>query len=549
MNEGKWNNIENYLRFRGDISFEESPFNEVDNLVLSAFCYADLTGLATTSEYKNGLTISEFARRLKEKGHYAKKEDILTKPSFVYLLGETKRFGNLVVSHFIDDVSLQETIQFSAMEISFGDGTAYIAYRGTDDSPAGWKEDFTLTFLEVPGQRKALDYLKASLKRYDSVMVGGHSKGGNLALYAVSFLSESQCAKIKQVYLNDSPGLCGKVKRKATSVGIESKIMRIQPHYSVVGELLEPGADSVHIVNSYGRDIVEHDPFTWEVEGTHFVEVPDFEPDAKSLAQTVSFWLESLEDEEKKRTIDDIFASIHQYPSISAWREKGPREILKAIRSFVRKNSDINSLAYLPIAALGTEKTRPTFKAIIDFLAKNTLPIGVALLVFGIIFLFFPKVSMSILSLAIVGGTMVFEIFITVYLTIQSKGDIEPQLFRIYVSTILLMIFIAMVANPNILEVYRSFIFGIMLLMLGFREIGEIFKYKPRLFFIAIKALFAAYLILSGGFLLMDTSHQLVLTTLLLGTVALIFGSWYTAQGIWTLIIEHRGRDALRRLQ
>ena len=224
-----YNNIENYLRFRGDIPFSESPFNEVDNLIPSAFCYTDLTGLANIDEFENGLTIAEFARRLNKRGRYTKNEDILAKLPFVYLLGSTKRFGKLIVSRFVDDVNFDEAIQFSAMEIHLGDGTAYIGFRGTDDSPAGWKEDFTLTFLEVAGQKKALMYLKSSIKRFKSVMVGGHSKGGNLALYAVSFLNKEENKKVSKVFLNDSPGLCRKVKEKATNTNIENKILRIQP--------------------------------------------------------------------------------------------------------------------------------------------------------------------------------------------------------------------------------------------------------------------------------------------------------------------------------
>ncbi len=543
-----YNNIENYLRFRGDIPFSESPFNEVDNLILSAFCYTDLTGLANIDEFENGLTIAEFARRLNKRGRYTKNEDILAKLPFVYLLGSTKRFGKLIVSRFVDDVNFDEAIQFSAMEIHLGDGTAYIGFRGTDDSPAGWKEDFTLTFLEVAGQKKALMYLKSSIKRFKSVMVGGHSKGGNLALYAVSFLNKEENKKVSKVFLNDSPGLCRKVKEKATNTNIENKILRIQPHFSVVGELLEPAAEKVLIVSSYAKDILEHDPFTWEVDGTHFVEVSDFEPNAKSLAQAVSFWLESLEDDEKAKTIDDIFSTIHNYPSISAFRERGLREILKAIYAFVRKNSDINSLALLPVAALGTEKTRPTMKKFFDFMARNTLPIGLVLLVFGMVVLFFPQISLNILTFAAVGIAAAFEIFITIYLTIKRKGDIEPQLFRLYVAILLVLILVAMAVNRSILEVYRSFIFGTMLCMLGFKEIGEIFRYKPRLFFIILKSLFAAYLLAAGGFLLMDTTHQHPATQVLLCTVALIFGAWYTIQGIWSLIIERRGRAASRRI-
>ena len=437
-----YNNIENYLRFRGDIPFSESPFNEVDNLILSAFCYTDLTGLANIDEFENGLTIAEFARRLNKRGRYTKNEDILAKLPFVYLLGSTKRFGKLIVSRFVDDVNFDEAIQFSAMEIHLGDGTAYIGFRGTDDSPAGWKEDFTLTFLEVAGQKKALMYLKSSIKRFKSVMVGGHSKGGNLALYAVSFLNKEENKKVSKVFLNDSPGLCRKVKEKATNTTIENKILRIQPHFSVVGELLEPAAEKVLIVSSYAKDILEHDPFSWEVDGTHFVEVSDFEPNAKSLAQAVSFWLESLEDDEKAKTIDDIFSTIHNYPSISAFRERGLREILKAIYAFVRKNSDINSLALLPVAALGTEKTRPTMKKFFDFMARNTLPIGLVLLVFGMVVLFFPQISLNILTFAAVGIAAAFEIFITIYLTIKRKGDIEPQLFRLYVAILLVLILV-----------------------------------------------------------------------------------------------------------
>ena len=127
-----------------------------------------------------------------------------------------------------------------------------------------------------------------------------------------------------------------------------------------------------------------------------------------------------------------------------------------------------------------------------DFMARNTLPIGLVLLVFGMVVLFFPQISLNILTFAAVGIAAAFEIFITIYLTIKRKGDIEPQLFRLYVAILLVLILVAMAVNRSILEVYRSFIFGTMLCMLGFKEIGEIFRYKPRLFFIILKSLFAA---------------------------------------------------------
>ena len=185
-------------------------------------------------------------------------------------------------------------------------------------------------------------YLKSSIKRFKSVMVGGHSKGGNLALYAVSFLNKEENKKVSKVFLNDSPGLCRKVKEKATNTNIENKILRIQPHFSVVGELLEPAAEKVLIVSSYAKDILEHDPFSWEVDGTHFVEVSDFEPNAKSLAQAVSFWLESLEDDEKAKTIDDIFKLMESFHSKNV--KDVCRSYFLAICNYTKKNPFLSNL-------------------------------------------------------------------------------------------------------------------------------------------------------------------------------------------------------------
>ena len=197
-------NILDYLDWRGDLTFEQSPFNEVDNLILACFSYLDLDEMA---EVKNGNTLSveelfaAFSRQEMKKDLKAESAFLQNTPVLLEKMACAERFRKCTVGGFVNEILSSQAQQFAAVTIGLDDGTTYISFRGTDDTIVGWKEDFNLSNGVVPSHRKALGYLETHGTYIQSMLrIGGHSKGGNLAMYAAMQCSDILQEKLLSVY-------------------------------------------------------------------------------------------------------------------------------------------------------------------------------------------------------------------------------------------------------------------------------------------------------------------------------------------------------------
>ena len=155
-------NMLDYLVWRGDLTFAQSEFNEVDNLILCYLVYVNLDGIAPEmgEEAVSVRQLSEtFFTRYSEKELEKDKSFIRFAPVVLKEMAQTRRFGDLLVQNYVNKVDLEKMLQFAAMEIQLGDGTTFVAYRGTDDTIVGWKEDFYLSRGVVPAEKEAVDYL------------------------------------------------------------------------------------------------------------------------------------------------------------------------------------------------------------------------------------------------------------------------------------------------------------------------------------------------------------------------------------------------------
>ena len=197
-------NILDYIDWRGDLTFNQSSFNDIDNLILSRISYLPFDGIIDEMET---ITVREAHERFKKLDlknvKILQEEDLDLFPS----VAQSTRFGNLFLKNYINKRDLQEEKQFSAITIILPDGTMYIAYRGTDNTLVGWKEDFNMSFMKsVPAQADAVDYLNnVAAQTSGRLRVGGHSKGGNLAVYAAAFCNQDVQDRIIEVYNNDGP--------------------------------------------------------------------------------------------------------------------------------------------------------------------------------------------------------------------------------------------------------------------------------------------------------------------------------------------------------
>ena len=312
-------NLFDYVHWRGDLSFNKSKFNDIDNVILSQICYVNFS--KNISKFPSTET-KLLKNSIEDVFSLVKKEEmvlgLIVPQSIVELtdkIKDKKRFNNIEVSNYIDNVSKKKIMQFSAMCFHLSNNLIYIAFRGTDDSIVGWQENLDMVAnCPVPSQLKAKDYVNkiAALFPDASFILGGHSKGGNLASYAAIYCHDDIKDRIVKVYNNDGPGFL-KEKIDLTKYElVKEKMCRVIPFCSIVGLMLDPFFGKSVIVNSHVRGLRQHDAFTWEVDVKKFEEVDDIHPNAKKLDEAITAMIYKLSAEERKDLADNVFTFVEE---------------------------------------------------------------------------------------------------------------------------------------------------------------------------------------------------------------------------------------------
>lgn len=330
-------NIMDYISWRGDLSLEQSQFNEVDNLILACFSYVNLDGIPAVTKQKGiGLKklTEEFMKLHTMKELEADKSFIRLAPFMMMEMAKSARFGKCVVRNYVNDIVTEAEQQFAAMEIVLEDGTSYVSFRGTDDTIIGWKEDFNLSTGVVPAQKRAIEYLQKISEHTDGMLrVGGHSKGGNLAIYG-SVMCKSAHEKILEIYSNDGPGFSREFQELPETKEMMPKIIRIIPEYSIIGTLLEHEKEPV-IVASSSKGLLQHDGFSWEVQGPALVRRDSLNKTALRFIEILHKWIDGMDMEQKRLLIEDLFATLQAsgYENLSEVQSGG----LKSLAAMVKR--------------------------------------------------------------------------------------------------------------------------------------------------------------------------------------------------------------------
>lgn len=285
------------------------PFSEVDNVILSLIAYVDLDDIIPPGEK---LTLGEATAKYFQ---MHQRDKILARTDFVRMTpmlmekaGVTRRFSDIVLHDYVNIIDTDAEEQFAAIAFDLADGTSYIGYRGTDDTIVGWKEDFNLAYVpQTPGQRHAADYLSEVGGRTDRALrAGGHSKGGNLAMYASAFCEKSVQSRILEVYNNDGPGFLKEVADAEEMKSIKSRIRCLVPEESLFG-LLMYGDYHREVIKSSNYGVMQHDAMSWQVLGSRFIRAEVLTDASRMLDQTLRTWIDSIEPEERKKFIDLLF--------------------------------------------------------------------------------------------------------------------------------------------------------------------------------------------------------------------------------------------------
>lgn len=304
-------NIFNYLEDVQYDSIYDQPFTELDILLLTEITYLNYDTIVT-----DGLDLQK-ASRLTDVPQYMPQENSMmnTKHRLALLdqAAKVKRYKNIKLMSYVNDIDLDVQKQFAAMTYKISLDTYVIAFRGTDDSIIGWKEDFHMTYMEhVPAQQTAVRYVQKVMQAFPTAtfILAGHSKGGNLATYAGSQVEPALQARISQIYSFDAPGLNHTIIETEGYQSIASKIKRYIPQGSIVGMMLETPKQA-HIVKSVAiGGIAQHDTFSWQIENEHFVLLDTLNPDSIQTDKTLKEWVETVPDDELKDFFDVFFGLI-----------------------------------------------------------------------------------------------------------------------------------------------------------------------------------------------------------------------------------------------
>lgn len=329
-------NIMDYISWRGDLTFAQSPFNEVDNLILACFSYVNLDRIPAVTRQK-GIELKKLVKEFKKlhtiKELEADKSFIRLAPFMMFDMAESVRFGNCVIRNYVNEIVTEAEQQFSAVEIVLDDGTSYISFRGTDDTIIGWKEDFNLSTGVVPAQERAVEYMqRISDKASGMLRVGGHSKGGNLAIYG-SVMCKSVHDKILEIYSNDGPGFSKEFQESPETAEMMPKIIRIIPEYSIIGTLLEHEKQPI-IVASTSRGLLQHDGFSWEVQGPGLVRRDSLNKTALRFIEILHKWIDGMDTEQKRLLIEDLFATLQAsgYENLSEVQSGGIKSLAAMVK-------------------------------------------------------------------------------------------------------------------------------------------------------------------------------------------------------------------------
>lgn len=336
-------------------TLRQSPFSEVDSLLLSKMAYFHWAGVPAVPGVFHWIT----APRLRDL-YRAEHFDALFSTDLDHDLDRrlfaavcaSPRYRDIRLANHIEVFDEDTAEQFSATTFLLPDRTVYVAFRGTDDTLVGWKEDFKLAFVTpVPSQQAALEYLeKTAVHTIAKLRIGGHSKGGNLAVYAAAMSRPSLRRRILQVFSHDGPGFNEEALRSLEFSNIAHLVDKSVPESSIIGMLLEH-QEKYHVVKSDGVGIMQHDPYSWFVEDGAFVPVGKIDGNAEYMNATLSAWVAGM-GREQMETFTDALFDVFGAGGAKTFQEMGFADYRAQAGAMVKMDSEMRKVFLSTLTAL-----------------------------------------------------------------------------------------------------------------------------------------------------------------------------------------------------
>ena len=325
-------NILDYLKWRGDLSFSQDPPNQVDALIFSGLVYlrfgprvTDASGTVTLRE-----AAEEFFSLPDCENRARAKNDLL----LLRAAADSHRFGESLLFLYREQFIPEEDTQFAAVTFLLPDGTMMLSFRGTDNTLVGWKEDFSMSFRQIiPAQLLALNYTHDVWAAHTAPMrLCGHSKGGNLAVFAAARSSPMIQQWIRGVFNNDGPGFSEYMIGDPGYAAMVPRIRTFVPQSSIIGMIMEH-EEPYTIIRSNQVGIMQHDLFSWEVLGRDFLPMEEITADSRFLNRTIRNWLDSMDLSQRSQMVDVIFGLLSTGDVTEASEIIQPKNVLNYVKA------------------------------------------------------------------------------------------------------------------------------------------------------------------------------------------------------------------------
>lgn len=296
-----------YLKWRGDLPFASVPPTPVDALLFSSLVYIGFEGIVPNDlshPVPLHVAADAFLKLPDAEARVRTKTDL----TLLKAAADTLRFRNVQLAFYRSKLIPEEETQFAAIAFLLDDDTAFLIFRGTDYSLVGWKEDFNMSFQDsVPAQREAVAYTLSFAAKYTGQLrLGGHSKGGNLSVYAGAKVPLGVQNRIIAVYNLDGPGFTGSLMGNNGYLRLVPKIRTYIPESSIIGILLEH-EEPYTVIKSRHISILQHEPYSWEIMGGEFIHLDEISAGTRFADRTIKNWIADMDSQERNTFVDALF--------------------------------------------------------------------------------------------------------------------------------------------------------------------------------------------------------------------------------------------------
>ena len=468
-------NVVNYIKWRGDLSFSDSPFNEVDNLALALLVYNDFFGIVPVRGAGIKISIKDAAEWYFTK-HSIDECSRLDFDWILYYMAKTRRFGGLYLSDYVDLNESEKDMMFTAFTVHLPDGTKYVSFRGTTMDIDDWRLDFKISFEEIGAQKAAADYLKFITEKYSGdIFVGGHSKGGNLAVYSAMNAPDVVRNRIKRIYSNDGPGFAPELLDEKKFEDIKDRITHIVPTFCVVGMLFELNVPHM-IVASDGDKIQQHSGMTWKVEGDHFIRKRYLSEESIVYNKAIDDWIGNATMEQRQAFTRDIFDAMKAAGAVSVYdiSKGGFHDFDTILLSAANSESKTKIVFGKFFGSLWRSIEKIKF---VDTLKSLQGLIDIFLIFIGIIFLTIPKEVYMVL-----GGAIAFVVALWSAVMLLKAGVRDENPFmkrgRMIFHIIIMWFMVFILSNLERIPTWTNVLMAIVFFSLTVASVRYIVKNK-----------------------------------------------------------------------